>query len=219
MQGVNIHLKKSKKVVIYIEIVIIIALILFGIVYYLVEVEINPIFKSLCEIRTKILATETINEAVKFELKNKTLRDNLIITTFDNNGKLVMLTTNAEAMNQLSANITERVQSKLKELKEQPFEITLGAVMNSWMFPDFGPTLKYGILPQGNVIVDFKSEFEESGINQTKYKLYISVAVQLKVVSPIVTSDINIQNNILISEIVIIGDVPESFTQFPINNR
>jgi len=35
----------------------------------------------------------------------------------------------------------------------------------------------------------------------------------------LLTSDIEVKNNVLLTEIVIIGDVPESFTQFPINNR
>ena len=210
-------LKKLKKK--YIQVVLFVIIVIFILNYYLIAVEIKPVLESICEVRARIIATQAINAAVKSELQKDNLKDQLIITTFDNYGKLNMINTNTQVMNILSANITATVQEKIKDLTEQPFTITLGAVLNNWMFPDFGPTLKYGILPQGSVLVDFVSEFVDSGINQTKYKLYITVNVQIRVISPITTSDIDVKNNILLTEIVIIGDVPDSFTQFPINNR
>ena len=192
---------------------------MFIIAYYVVAVEIKPVLKAICEVRARIIATQAINNAVKAELQKDNLKDQLIVSTFDNEGRINMIKTNAQVMNILSANITESVQNKIKDLTELPFTISLGAVLNNWMIPDHGPNLKYSIIPQGSVLVDFVSEFVESGINQTKYKLYITVTVQIRVISPIVTSDIEVKNNVLLTEIVIVGDVPESFTQFPINNR
>lgn len=210
-------LKRIKKA--HIKIILLSIIVIFILVYYMVAIEIKPVLKAICEVRARIIATQAINNAVKAELQKDNLKDQLIVSTFDNAGRINMINTNAQVMNILSSNITASVQDKIKDLTEQPFVISLGAVLNNWMFPDFGPNLKYSILPQGSVLVDFISEFEESGINQTKYKLYITVNVQIRVISPIVTSDIEVKNNVLLTEIVIIGDVPESFTQFPINNR
>ena len=210
-------LKKIKKI--HIQIVLLTIILMFILAYYMVAIEIKPVMKAICEVKARIIATQAINNAVKAELQKDNIKDQLIVSTFDNAGRINMIKTNAQVMNILSANITASVQEKIKDLTEQPFTISLGAVLNNWMFPDFGPNLHYNIIPQGSVLVDFISEFVESGINQTKYKLYITVSVQIRVISPIITSDIEVKNNVLLTEIVIIGDVPESFTQFPINNR
>jgi len=156
----------------------------------MIAIEIKPVMKAICEVKARIIATQAINNAVKAELQKDNIKDQLIVSTFDNVGRINMIKTNAQVMNVLSANITASVQEKIKDLTEQPFSISLGAVLNNWMFPELGPKLKYNIIPQGSVLVDFISEFVESGINQTKYKLYITVTVQIRVISPIVTSDI-----------------------------
>lgn len=210
-------LKKIKKI--HIQILLFTIILMFILTYYMIAIEIKPVMKAICEVKARIIATQAINNAVKAELQKDNIKDQLIVSTFDNVGRINMIKTNAQVMNVLSANITASVQEKIKDLTEQPFSISLGAVLNNWMFPELGPKLKYNIIPQGSVLVDFISEFVESGINQTKYKLYITVTVQIRVISPIVTSDIEVKNNVLLTEIVIIGDVPESFTQFPINNR
>lgn len=130
-----------------------------------------------------------------------------------------MINTNTSVMNVLSANITYKVQEKIKDISNEYFTIPLGTALNSQLLADMGPNLTFKIRPQGSVLVDFITEFEESGINQTRYKIYITVSINIRVISPSITSDLEVNNNVLLSEIVIVGDVPESYTQFPITNR
>lgn len=210
-------MKKLKKI--HVQILLFVIIVMFILTYYVIEVKIKPVLAAICEVRARIIATQAINNAIKSELQKDDLKDQIIISTFDNEGKLNMININTRVMNILSANITANVQEKIKDLTKQPFSINLGNVINSWLFPNFGPKLKYNIIPQGSVLVDFTTGFEESGINQTKYKIYITVSVNIRVISPVVTSDIEVKNNVLLTEVVIIGDVPDSFTQFPINNR
>lgn len=210
-------IKKIKKI--HIKIVFVTLLILLTVIYFYIEYQIVPVLATICEVRGKIIATQAINKAIKNELQKDDLKDQLIVSTYDNQGKINMINTNATIMNILSANITSNVQSALKSLTKQPFSISLGSVLNNWLIPEIGPSLKYNIVPQGSVLVDFITEFEESGINQTRYKIYITVKVNIRVISPVITQDIEVSNNVLLSEIVIIGDVPDSFTQFPITNN
>lgn len=188
-------------------------------IYYYLEFKINPTLQSICEVRAKVLATESINEAIKDELQKDNLKEQLIVSTFDNSGRITMINTNTSVMNVLSANITYKVQEKIKDISNEYFTIPLGTALNSQLLADMGPNLTFKIRPQGSVLVDFITEFEESGINQTRYKIYITVSINIRVISPSITSDLEVNNNVLLSEIVIVGDVPESYTQFPITNR
>ncbi|QSX06392.1 sporulation protein YunB [Sedimentibacter sp. zth1] len=180
-------LKKLKKS--HIKILLFTLLVIFILVYYIIEVRIKPVLASICEVRARIIATQAINNAIKTELQKDDLKEQLIVSTYDNEGKINMISTNANIMNILSANITANVQGALKGLTKQPFSINLGYVLNNWLLPDLGPELEYNIIPQGSVLVDFITEFEESGINQTRYKIFITVTVEIRVISPAVTND------------------------------
>jgi len=204
------HKKKN------LHIIILFLLILSLLTYYYIEKNIKPTLKSICEVKAKVIATEIINDTVREELKNDVLKEQILIPTFDNEGKINMIRTDALAMNTVSSNIANRVQKKIVSLSNQKFSIPLGSALDSQLLSNTGPILNFTILHQGSVLVDFVTEFDESGINQTRYKIYITVAVDMRIISPVTTSSITVNNNVLIAEIVIVGEVPESYMKFPI---
>jgi len=197
------------------HIIILFLVILSLISYYYIEKRIGPTLVSICEVKAKVIATEIINSTVREELKNDILKEQILIPTFDNDGKINMIRTDALAMNTVSSNIANKVQNKIVSLANQKFSIPLGSALNSQLLSNTGPMLNFTILHQGSVLVDFVTEFDESGINQTRYKIYITVTVDMRIISPVTTSSITINNNVLIAEIVIVGEVPESYMKFP----
>lgn len=199
-----------------IKIIILFLVISSLIAYYYIEKNIKPTLVSICEVKAKVIATEIINTTIREELKNDALKEQILIPTFDNNGKINMIKTDALAMNTISSNIANKVQNKILLLSNQEFSIPLGSALNSQLLSNTGPILKFSILHQGSVLADFVTEFDESGINQTRYKIYITVVVDMRIISPVTTSSITVSNNVLIAEIVIIGEVPESYMKFPI---
>jgi sporulation protein YunB len=183
--------------------------------YYYVEVNIMPTLKSICEVKAKVIATQIINTTVREELERDEIREQILSPSYDKDGKINMIKTDALVMNQISTNISNSVQQKIINLKNQSFTIPLFSALNSQLFANKGPLLKFTILHQGSVLVDFITEFEESGINQTRYKIYITVGVDMRIISPVITSTISVTNNVLIAEVVIVGDVPQSYMNFP----
>lgn len=190
-------------------------IILSLICYYYLEVNIKPTLKSICEVKAKAIATRVITDTVREELEKDALKEQILIPTYDNEGKINMIRTDALVMNTISSNIANSVQKKIENLKNGSFSIPLGAALNSQLLANQGPNLKFTILHQGSVLVDFATEFAESGINQTRYKIYITVGVDVRIISPVTTSSITVNNNVLIAEIVIVGDVPDSYMKFP----
>ncbi len=198
------------------HIIILFLVILLLISYYYIEKSIKPTLESICEVKAKVIATEIINATVREELKNDILKEQILIPTFDNDGKINMIRTDAMAMNTVSSNIANKVQNKIVSLANQKFSIPLGSALDSQLLSNTGPLLNFTILHQGSVLVDFVTEFDESGINQTRYKIYITVTVDMRIISPVTTSNVTVNNNVLIAEIVIVGEVPESYMKFPL---
>lgn len=193
----------------------VIILLFATITYYYIEVNIRPTLSTICEIQAKVIATRIINETVRKELNKDSIKDQILEPSYDREGKINMIRTDAMVMNYISNNIAQNVQQKIAELDNQDFSIPLFTALDSQLMAGKGPKLSFHILPQGSVLVDFITEFEESGINQTRYKIYITVEVDMRVISPVATSSTTVKNSVLIAEIVIIGDVPDSYMNFP----
>ena len=55
------------------------------------------------------------------------------------------------------------------------------------------------------------SQFESAGINQTNHKIYLTISSTVSTVIPLITSRVNAEQEVLISESIIIGKVPEVY--------
>lgn len=198
-----------------IKLILVIILLFAIITYYYVEVNIRPTLSTICEVQAKVIATRIINETVRKELNKDSIKDQILEPSYDREGKINMIRTDAMVMNYISNNIAQNVQQKIAELENQKFSIPLFTALDSQLMAGRGPRLSFTIFPQGSVLVDFITEFEESGINQTRYKIYITVEVDMRVISPVTTTNTTVKNNVLIAEIVIIGDVPDSYMNLP----
>jgi sporulation protein YunB len=199
----------------FIKFILVIILVLALISYYYIEVNIRPSLASICEVQAKVIATKIINETVRNELNKDSVKDQILMPSYDEHGKINMIRTDAMVMNNISNNIAKNVQHKISDLENQEFSIPLFTALDSQLMAGRGPKLHFTILHQGSVLVDFITEFEESGINQTRYKIYITTEVDIRVISPVATSSTTVKNNMLIAEIVIVGEVPDSYMNFP----
>ena len=63
----------------------------------------------------------------------------------------------------------------------------------------------------GEVTTELKSEFEEMGVNQTLHRLYINVNCNVSLLTPFKDVDEHITAQVLISETVISGDIPDAY--------
>ena len=62
-----------------------------------------------------------------------------------------------------------------------------------------------------------KRIFESQGINQTKYRIYITVESSIRVLRPFSSGDLKVRNKDLVAETVIVGEVPDSYVNVPEN--
>ena len=74
-----------------------------------------------------------------------------------------------------------------------------------------GPGVKIRISCIGNVETDLKSEFISQGINQTLHKIYIDIECNVSLLSPFKDLDESVNVQVLLSETIISGDIPESY--------
>lgn len=197
--------KKSLKKLI---ICVLLALFVFVLVFLKIDKDIKPVLYSVSSSEIKILATESINRVVKEELTNNVKYSDLVDIKADSEGNITSIEMNTVEMNKLGADVALKVQDEMKFLGGRGVNIPLGVLTGSTILSSLGPNINVKTVPLGNVVTDFKSELQSAGINQSRYRVYITVNTELKVLIPFSDEKVNVASTIPIAETLIVGKVP-----------
>lgn len=180
-----------------------------------IDTSLRPTITVLAETKALELANRSINKSVAQMVEGKINYEDLMKVKLDTNGNISYIQANTIMMNEIASQIALEIQDELKKVKSTSSYIPIGTALGSPILAKYGPKLKISIEPIGTVSVDFKTEFESSGINQTRHTIYLQADTKVKVVLPLITSTKEVNTNIPICETIIVGDVPESYVNIP----
>ncbi len=192
----------------------IIALLLFVLyIYKYIDKNLKPSIVAVSEVKARQVAIKTINDTIKKTIGNNIKYTDLINVSYDKEGKIAMMQANTMLMNILASEVALEVQEQLVEISDSSIMLPLNNVFDIHIIKL--PSIKVRIIPQGAIDVDFATEFESAGINQTRHRIYIVVNTDIKMILPLTSENIRVTTNIPIAETIIIGDVPETFVDIP----
>ncbi|MBC6004358.1 MAG: sporulation protein YunB [Paeniclostridium sordellii] len=215
MKKILVKKRKDKiKKNIFIFILIFILSILIGSFIY-IDDKLRPTITVIAETKAEELANKSINKAVSSVIDNNIKYENLINVKTGEDGNIVMMQANSIIMNEIASKVALEIQSEMKKIKTTSTYIPIGTAIGSPLLAKYGPKIKVSIEPIGTVYVDFGTDFESSGINQTRHRIYLKAKTQVKVVVPLTTSTKEVKIQIPICETVIVGDVPQSYVNVP----
>lgn len=126
-----------------------------------------------------------------------------------------MVQADSAKINLLMSQISARLQESFQNMKKEEFSVPAGALLGSRFLSQTGPQVGITVIPLSVSAMDFKTEFETQGINQTKYKIYIVLTCRIKMAAPFSTRVFKTNSTILIAEAVILGKVPDSYVVVP----
>lgn len=199
---------KKNKVSIFISSVFVIVIAVFT--FYIIRNAINPIIDELCIDKAKNIATKISNEEATVVM-DKYCYDDLITIIRDNDGNIKILKTNTKNINQIMSDIPVSMLEKFKQSENTNISIYLGSILGTKIFSATGPKINIRIANVGNVDTKLKSEFTSQGINQTLHRIYLELNCEVTILTPYDTIKQKIDNQVLIAESVIVGDVPYSY--------
>ena len=203
-------LKKSLNSFIFIFIIS----ILIGSFIY-IDNKLRPTITVIAETKAIELANRSINKAVANIVDENIEYEDLIYVKTGDNGNIKMMQANSILMNEIASKVALEIQSEMKKIKTTSTYIPIGTALGSPLLAKYGPTIKVSIEPIGTVTVDFGTDLESSGINQTRHRIYLKSTTQVKVVVPLTTSTKEIKTQIPICETIIVGDVPQNYVNIP----
>ncbi len=172
----------------------------------------RPAFLALAENRAKELAVQTINEAISQKVSKDTEYSDIVEFERAEGNKINAVKSNLAGISKLKSDLSLEIQQKISEVGKEQLKIPLGSLMGNDIFAGCGPELSFQIKPYGAVACDIQTDFTEAGINQTKLDVTVNVKADVSILAPAVNKKSTVETTVPIIQTVIVGDIPESYT-------
>lgn len=196
---------KHKKLLVFLFLLLAVSLFL--------HFKFRPVIKAISVSKAKVISTEAVNEAILQELsENKEAYSEIVKLEKLENGELTAILSDMEKVNKLKSRVGMIIQNKFLSLKDRKFSVAVGTLSGIEMLNGLGPSVPMKILVSGNVSTDFKTSFSGAGINQTIYQIYLYIRTGICVMVPGCSCCENFENSFLVSEIVVLGNVPKVYS-------
>lgn len=177
----------------------------------ILSVNMRPAMAALATARIKSIAARAMNDAILESMGQDSTYTELIQVK-ENGQRVYLLQANTQRMNLLAADCSENAQERIAQMGEQGITVPAGTVTGISFLSGKGPKLKVSFTPVGSVQSEFSSEFMSSGINQTLYRVNLRLTASVKLVMPGVSETIQVFAEAAIAESILVGDVPEVYT-------
>ncbi len=199
--------KKSKFRKLLFNISIIFIVIIIAIAAF--DSQIGPVIRTIAEYQCQNISVLAINQAVIDELeKSPELNKNLLTLQKNSEGTVTNITVNTGELNEIKARLTNAVSNRLQQLENQKVSIPLGTLLNWQLVSGRGPDINLQIVPTSFVQSSTENKVETAGINQTQHSIVVHFTVEMSAILPGYSTNIIVENDVTISETVIVGEVP-----------
>ena len=134
----------------------------------------------------------------------------------NSSGEVTAVRSNMTQINSLSAILLERVVG-LTENRTLTVSIPAGNLTGVSLLIGRGPGIPVEILVLTSSHVEFRNDIVTAGINQTKHQISLLVIVDIDVLIPWGSESTQVTTEVLISDTVLLGQVPQTFLNYNTN--
>ena len=146
--------------------------------------------------------------------KNNVLNDtdNILNYKFNTDGKISSIyidsTKTSKIISSMNLTLSKLLRDGTIEESVKDINMPLGMLVSRALFTTLGPDIKIEVLPVSSYQTDIYTNLVDYGINNSLFELYLKVNIKVETIIPLKTSQIDYNTNLLLSSIVIQGEVP-----------
>ncbi len=165
--------------------------------------------ENICDYKASQLVIEYIDKGV-LQATKLYPEKNFVYVARNTQGHVTSVETDAIEVNRFAAVLSESILEEIQKRENDKIKVPLGAFTGKGLISSLGFSIPYRIIPAGKVTVSPASGFDASGINQTIHRLQMDVEVSVRILFPLMKREEIIKRTVIVSETVIIGDVPNT---------
>ena len=174
----------------------------------------RDVIRELAETQVKNTTSDLTNDAIAKQIADGIIQyDRIVFFEKDLDGRITALKTNMSEVNRLKTDILNIINNEILALDTSDIGIPLGSLFLPELLSGKGPIIPVHILSIRNSDASFSSNFVHAGINQTLHQLIMVVSVDVAVLVLGQTGSFTITSEVVVTETVIVGDVPNTFLQ------
>ncbi|MEE0742012.1 MAG: sporulation protein YunB [Emergencia sp.] len=177
--------------------------------------QIEPNIDAVSKLKARGIINQIINETIGEEFSGRDYEENLFIVEKGEDGQIQTVQSNTSLINGMVSGFAGKLAKRYEEMEPREIAVSYGTLLGSKLLSQTNLDFNIKVLPLSVTGYDFETEFEGQGINQTKYKIYITLDSSVRVLQPFAADTINIKSKVLIAEVVIVGEVPGSYVNVP----
>ncbi len=183
-------------------------------VFLMLDWKMRPIIQKSALYQAKNAAARAINNAVNEKLEELGVTYNSFVTLEKNaQGDIAAIQTDTVTANKINAALLDAVMQRLSEPDAQEIRLPAGTLFGGAFLSGYGPEISFRVIPEGYVESELKSSFQTAGINQTLRQIVFEIKVTVTALIPGYSQTTDVTNSFQVAQTVIVGDVPESFTE------
>lgn len=180
---------------------------------YVLNKTLTPSIIAAADAEVRARAIEIVNKCVVEEYVKKFNYDEIMKIEKDSKGNILLLKADTLRMNMIAYDVALKAGEELNKIGKSGIKLPLSYAFRNNILPDIGPEITVKMYPIGYIETKYLSEFQSAGINQTRHKIYVKVNTKVKVILPLSSNIVEVNNEVPIVETIIVGRVPETALQ------
>ncbi|WP_017379123.1 sporulation protein YunB [Paenisporosarcina sp. TG-14] len=208
-----------------------------GLMFYLVNVRLTPIYLQYAEVQSKKIASLVVSKAINSRTADLMNATDIIVEVPSESPGTVTTQFNTEIINRVQADIITLVQTQLEQAEKgnlanlpylddieyDPdamednggivFLVPLGQATNIPLLGNLGPKIPIRFHVIGNLQSNVVYDIREFGINNAMIDVSVVITVNVQVIVPLATKATVIEQKIPVALGIISSPVPQIYTK------
>ncbi len=176
-------------------------------------VRVQPLLVNLSESKAESVTLKIIHNTVNEFLGNHQLSyDDVIKIGYDETGSISYVSSDMVKLNRFKSQIAADIQTGFDCYDFGTIALPVGTVIGGSMLVGRGPSFRFRVDMSCNVECSFQNLFDDAGINQTRHQILLEVKATTFAIARFCKTSSEVSTNFVIAETVIVGKVPEYYT-------
>ncbi len=164
---------------------------------------------SDAEGRLLSIANSSVIRAIK---QSNITYDDISVISRDKDNNIKGIEINSIALDTLKCDIYDSIYDFTSKLSVFDVNIPLSTLVSRGYYTGYGPKINFKMIFTSGAEISFESKFTDTGINQTLHQIIVNITLSGRISGFWKSKYFNRKTQIIVAQTVIVGTVPESFT-------
>jgi sporulation protein YunB len=181
-------------------------------VLWMIEKHLHPMLVVIAKTEVKKIAQEAMLAGVRDVERSLAGELGQVMTVEKgSDGRITFVKIDPRIQAKIYEQMTGRLMERMDHLDQHEIGITVGQILQSNIFSDYGPDIPIQLWPKGAPKVNLEPEMKAQGINMVMVTLNLRVHAEMGMIVPFSEESFPVDFEYPIAQAVVVGEVPEYY--------